>query len=409
MKTYLNRYKYLLGTAILLLVVLMAVFNRQLSSTSQEDTAKTVYTCSMHPQIKQEQPGKCPICGMDLIPLHAHSSSAPADDDEIMLSPEAMALANVETEQVGTGSTQKTIRLFGKVQPDERKTQTQSAYVEGRVEKMLISAVGDRVQRGQTVAVIYSPSLYTAQQELLAALKLPAAQRDGFVAAAKEKLRLLNMTPGQIEHLVRTRKASPYYELKANTGGTVIAKLVNQGDYVKQGQPLLRIADLSTVWLMFRAYESDLPFVRAGSTIRFTAEALPGETFVGKVAFVEPVLDAQSRTAGVRVQFGNKSGRFKPEMLLTGELQAALSQYGDHVIVPKSAVLWTGMRSVVYVKSDDREEPTFRLRRIELGPELPQGYVVTDGLAEGEEVVTNGAYAVDATAQLEGKRSMMNQ
>ena len=361
----------------------------------------------MDPQVKQPQPGKCPICGMDLIKMKkGETPTSDIDPNAVMFSDEAMALANVETVVVGAPSGNKEIRLFGKIEPDQRLQQSQSAYVAGRIERLTINAVGDVVGKGQTLAVIYSPELYTAEQELVSAL---GTEQQVLVDAAIEKLRLLNIPQSQIDEVVKTGKASPYVQLKANTSGTVVKKQVEQGDYVKQGQPLLQIANLSHVWAIFQAYETDLPFVHKGQQVQFTAEALPGETFTGRVTFIDPVLNGQTRTAGVRVELPNGGNRFKPEMLLVGNVAASMQKYADEgVIIPKSAVLWTGKRSVVYVKDDVEEQPTFLMRQITLGPSLPDGYVVLDGLAEGEEIVTNGVFAIDAAAQLDGKRSMMD-
>lgn len=382
------------------------------SADGTEGEESAVWTCSMDPQVKQPNPGKCPICGMDLIKMkQGETPTSDIDPNAVMLSDEALALANVETEVVGTPSGNKEIRLFGKIEPDQRLQQSQSAYVGGRIERLLINAVGDQVAKGQTLAIIYSPELYTAEQELVSALNFPnEAQRQALVDAASEKLRLLNIPQAQIDEIVKTKKASPYVPLKANTSGTVVKKLAEQGDYVKQGQSLLQIANLSRVWAIFQAYENDLPFVYRGQQVQFSAEALPGETFTGRVVFIDPILNGQTRTAGVRVELSNPGGRFKPEMLLVGHVAASMQKYADEgVIIPNSAVLWTGKRSVVYVKDDVEEQPTFLLRQITLGPSLPDGYVVLDGLAEGEEIVTNGVFAIDAAAQLDGKRSMMSQ
>lgn len=405
-----------LSLAVTLLVGLLLgylFFRNGSSSSSGHDhgDGKTWYTCSMDPQVKQDHPGKCPICGMDLIPVQdAQKVDSDQDPDAVMMSDEAVALANIQTQVVGSGAANKEVRLFGKIQPDERLQQTQAAYVEGRIERLFINAVGDRVGKGQTLAIIYSPSLYTAGQELVAALNFPdGLQRKAMVDAAVEKLRLQNITQAQINQIIRTKKASPYMQLKANTSGTVVEKDVSQGDYVKQGQPLLKIANLSTVWAVFQAYEGDLPFLHRGERIQFTSEALPGKVFSGTVDFIDPILDAKSRTAGVRVVMNNGGGLFKPEMILTGNAVARMNAAGSQIVVPKSAVLWTGQRSIVYVKDDMEDQPTFHLRQVVLGPSLPDGYVITDGLAEGEEVVTNGAFAIDASAQLAGKRSMMNQ
>lgn len=380
-------------------------------AATEKSAEDEIWTCSMDPQVRQHHPGKCPICGMDLIKVKA-GEEVKADNsmDGVMMSEEAMALANIQTETVGSAGGNKEIRLFGKIHPDQRLQESQSAYVAGRIERLMISAVGDRVSRGQTLAVIYSPELYTAEQELVSALAYPnVQQRKMLVDASIEKLNLLNVPMAQINAVMKSRKASSYVPLKANTSGTVIMKNVNQGDYVKQGDVLLQVANLSRVWATFQAYEGDLPFIKCGQTIQFTAEALPGKTFRGRISFIDPVLNAQTRTAGVRVELSNPSGMFKPEMLIVGNAAAQMKQTSDQIVIPKSAVLWTGKRSVVYVKDDANGQPIFVLRQITLGASLPDGYVVLDGLAAGEEIVTNGAFSIDASAQLDGKKSMMNQ
>jgi Cu(I)/Ag(I) efflux system membrane fusion protein len=400
----------MLAAGLLLGILLRGCVSCGNSIANEEsgEDGDAVWTCSMDPQVKQPNPGKCPKCGMDLIKMEkGMTPSSDIDPDAVMFSDEAMALANVETTVVGAPSGNKEIRLFGKIEPDQRQQQSQSAYVGGRIERLCINAVGDNVAKGQTLAVIYSPELYTAEQELVSAL---ATSQQVLIDAATEKLRLLNIPQSQIDEVISTRKASPYVQLKANTSGTVVRKMVEQGDYVRQGQSLLQIANLSRVWAIFQAYENDLPFIHRGQQVQFTAEALPGETFTGHVTFIDPVLNGQTRTVGVRVELTNTGGRFKPEMLLVGNVAASMQKYADEgVIIPKSAVLWTGKRSVVYVKDDVEQQPTFLLRQVTLGPALPDGYVVLDGLAEGEEIVTNGVFAIDAAAQLDGKRSMMNQ
>lgn len=403
-------YGLMLAAGLLLGILLRSCVSCGGNAANEEggEEGDAVWTCSMDPQVKQPNPGKCPKCGMDLIKMEkGMTPSSDIDPDAVMFSDEAMALANVETTIVGAPTGDKEIRLFGKIEPDQRQQQSQSAYVGGRIERLCINAVGDNVAKGQTLAVIYSPELYTAEQELVSAL---ATSQQVLIDAATEKLRLLNIPQSQIDEVISTRKASPYVQLKANTSGTVVKKMVEQGDYVRQGQSLLQIANLSRVWAIFQAYENDLPFIHRGQQVQFTAEALPGETFTGRVSFVDPVLNGQTRTVGVRVELTNSGGRFKPEMLLVGNVAASMQKYADEgVIIPKSAVLWTGKRSVVYVKDDVEEQPTFLLRQVTLGPSLPDGYVVLEGLAEGEEIVTNGVFAIDAAAQLDGKRSMMNQ
>jgi len=188
----------------------------------------------------------------------------------------------------------------------------------------------------------------------------------------------------------------------------VTARRVNTGDHVSQGTVLFDIADLSKVWIMFDAYESDLQFLHTGEKLSFTLQALPGSDFSGNIIFIDPVIDPVTRVAKVRVETGNKSGMLKPEMFATGIVSSTLAEYSYNVVVPKSAVLWTGKRSIVYVKQQGTDEPIFKLREVELGPMLGESYVITDGLTEGEEIVTSGTFNIDAAAQLGGKPSMMN-
>lgn len=374
---------------------------------AHKSDAAGVWTCSMHPQIRQDKPGKCPICAMDLIPLKQGSSSSdlPVGPQDIQMSAEAAALADVQTTVVSRTNPVKTIRLYGKIAPDERNLQSQTAHIAGRIEKLNVDFTGETVRRGQTLATIYSPELLTAQQELIEAVR---NGQQPIVEAAREKLRLWKLTDAQIAAIERSGQVSPTMQIKANASGIVISRRVSQGDYVSQGAVLFDVADLSTLWAMFDAYETDLPFLNKGDQVQFTLQALPGKTFKGKIAFIDPIINSTTRTAGVRVETANPGLEMKPEMYATAQVSAPLKGLRNEIVVPQSAVLWTGKRSVVYVKQPHGDAPVFRMREVELGPSLGGAYVVLNGLADGEAIVTNGVFSVDASAQLEGKRSMMN-
>ena len=366
----------------------------------------TIWTCAMHPQIKLNEPGDCPICGMDLITL-AQSGSTSVDPAMIHLSKEAAQLANVMTSFVTREKAVKEVRLYGKVQADERLLQSQVAHIPGRIEKLLVNFTGEQVKEGQKLAEIYSPELITAQQELLETSKTKELQPELY-EASREKLRLWKLTVDQIETIEKSGQIKSTIDVVSNTNGVVMARMVNSGDYVSQGTALFKIADLSKVWILFDAYESDIQFLRKGEKISFTLQALPGKEYKGNIVFVDPVIDPITRVAKVRVETANTSGNFKPEMFATGTVSSNLAEYGNSVVIPRSAVLWTGKRSLVYVKQPETEEALFKMREVELGPMLGESYVVTDGLNEGEEIVTSGTFSVDAAAQLEGKPSMMN-
>jgi len=380
------------------------------SSDTQERSAQqsevTIWTCSMHPQIRRNEPGKCPICGMDLIPLIQNNT--PADSGAVHFTKEAAELANVLTSVVTREKPIMEVRLYGKVQADERLLQSQTAHIPGRIEKLLVNFTGEVVHKGQTLALIYSPELITSQQELLEAAKTKDSQPEIY-EAAKERLRQWKLTESQIASIESSGSIQNNFEVFSNTTGIVSARRVNNGDYITQGTVLYDIADLSRVWIMFDAYESDLAFLNKGDKISFTIQAFPGTNFSGNILFIDPVIDPVTRVSKVRVEVGNQSGKLKPEMFATGIVKANLDAYRNELVIPKSAVLWTGKRSIVYVKQSGTNEPIFNLREIELGPMLGNSFVVLSGLSEGEEIVTQGAFSIDAAAQLEGKPSMMNQ
>ncbi|MGE5425097.1 MAG: efflux RND transporter periplasmic adaptor subunit [Syntrophothermus sp.] len=366
----------------------------------------TIWTCSMHPQIRKDAPGKCPICGMDLIPLNQLNDSA-QDEAAIHLSKEAAELANVRTTVVFRQNPIATVRLFGKVQADERAIQSQVAHVPGRIDKLLVNFTGETVRKGQPLAEIYSPELVTAQQELLETSKMKNTQPEIFEAAV-EKLRQWMLTDEQIQAIISSGKLKYNTSIVSNTSGVIISRKVSTGDHVSEGTVLFEVADLSTVWLLFDAYESDIPFISVGNELSYTIQAIPGRTFTGKIGFIDPVIDPFTRVAKVRVEVNNNQGLLKPEMFATGIVKTGLRNYSNSLVIPQSAVLWTGKRSVVYVKQKGTAEPVFKLREIELGPKLSNSYIVESGLDEGEEIVSEGAFSVDAAAQLGGKPSMMN-
>lgn len=379
----------------------------ELTDSHAEEAAATIWTCSMHPQIRMDKPGKCPICAMDLIPL-VQGGSASVDPEAIHMTEEAAMLARVETSVVSRQKPMRQIRLYGKVQVDERQLQNQVSHLSGRIEQLYASFTGETIEMGQTLAKIYSPEVITAQQELLEAAKTKSIQ-PAIYEAAKEKLRQWKLTDLQIDEIETSGIVQSTPPIVSNTTGVVMERLVNEGDYVSRGTILYRIADLSKVWVMFDAYESDLQFLRKNDEMKFMLKAYPGTEFTGTIAFIDPVIDPLTRVAKVRVEADNRSGRLKPEMFATGIVKSVLSGYGNELVVPQSAVLWTGVRSVVYVKQPGSDEPVFRMREVTLGPSLGDAWVIKAGLTEGEEIVTNGTFSVDAAAQLEGKPSMMNR
>ena len=413
MKTDRKTIIIVLSTLIIGLLLGWLIFGSTGSSNDGENLSQhshvdeeTIWTCSMHPQIRQNEPGACPICGMDLIPLEDEQNDG-IDPNSISMSATAMQLANVQTAVVGAINHVKEVRLNGKIQEDERLLFSQSSHVPGRIENLKVNFTGDYVQKGQVIASVYSPDLVTAQEELFQAQKMLDTQPQLF-NAAKEKLKTWKLTDSQIEQMLHSGIATATFDIRSDVSGSVIQKMVSVGDYVQRGQSIYEIADLSRVWVLFDVYESDMGWVNKGDKVEYTVASLPGETFTGTISFLDPMINPATRVAKARVATTNNGLKLKPEMFVSGVLQAELKNMTDAVVVPKSAVMWTGQRSVVYVKSVSDQGVNFQLREVTLGPSLGDSFVIDEGLALGEEIAVHGTFSIDAAAQLAGKPSMMS-
>jgi Cu(I)/Ag(I) efflux system membrane fusion protein len=360
----------------------------------------------MHPQIMQPEAGDCPICGMDLIPSEAGADGLAAD--EFKLSENAMALANIQTTVVGKGNAEgNTIKLSGKIAENEEANAVQVSYFSGRIERLNVSFTGEEVRKGQLLATIYSPELYAAQQELITAASLKESQ-PALYKAVRNKLKLWKLSENQINQIEETGKVKENFPVYATVSGTVTEKLVEQGDYIKQGQPLLKIANLNTVWGNFDVYENQIDRFKKGQEVMVTTNAYPNKEFKSKVDFIDPALNTKTRTVTLRVVLNNKDDVFKPGMFVTANIEGVKNKNKEALSIPASAVLWTGERSVVYLKTNP-DQPVFEMREVTLGNQIGNEYEVVKGLFAGNEIVTNGAFTVDAAAQLQGKKSMMNK
>src|SRR5690625_2073398 len=389
------------------------IFGGNTSSTdnhthTEEAVAEQMWTCSMHPQIMQPEPGICPICGMDLIPAEAGAEGL--SPDEIRMSKNAMALANVQTMVVGNIEEMEgnALMLSGKIMPNEETNAVQASYFEGRIEKLNVNFTGETIRKGQLLATIYAPALVAAQQELLTAASMKESQ-PSLYNAVRNKLKLWKLSDNQIDKIEASGEVNENFPIYATVSGTVSEKLVEEGDYVSQGQPIVKVSDLNNVWAMFDVYENQISQLKVGQKISVTTNAYPNKEFDATISFIDPRLNIQSRTTTVRATLNNKEGIFKPGMFISSTIQ--LEEEGDAetlVHVPATAVLWTGKRSLVYVKTSP-DEPIFEMREVELGAKNGEIYTIMNGLSNGEEVVVNGTFTVDAAAQLQGKRSMMSE
>lgn len=406
----------------------------------------TMWTCSMHPQIRQPAPGKCPICAMDLIPV----DTGPIGLREIEFSEEAAKLMEIETSIVERKFVTAEIRMVGKIDYDETRLKNITAWVPGRIDRLYVDFTGITVSKGDHMVYLYSPELISTQRELL----LPSLKD-----AAREKLRLLGLAAEQIEEIEKTGQPTDHITIYAPIGGVVIERHATEGMYVETGTKIYTIADLSNLWVKLDAYESDMMWIRYGQEVEFVTEAYPGEVFMGEISFIHPVLNAKTRTIKLRVNVENPDGKLKPEMFVRAVVRAKVAQSGmvmdpemagkwicpmhpdvvktqagscdicgmdlvtteslgyvkadtpkeAPIVIPASAPLITGKRAVVYVQLPDKERPTYEGREIVLGPRAGDYYIVESGLTESEIVVTNGNFKIDSAMQIQAKPSMMSK
>ena len=403
----------LISITLLVGLILGWMFH-SLSSSSAEshdhesnEGTPTLWTCSMDPQVKLNAPGACPICGMDLIPV-AQGTEESSNPNAIQMTEEAIAMAAVQTQVVGGSATGKELLLTGKLQADERENASISAKFPGRIEKLFVTFTGEQIKAGQKLATIYSPELITAQKELLESIKTKATYPQLY-QASKEKLASWKLTPAQIAEIERAGVVKEKWDILSDQSGVVLQKNVSLGDYVGTGSVLFTVTDLSKLWLRLDVYETDLPFVSLGDNIQFTVAGRPSESQQARVTFIDPLIDPNTRAASLRVEISNAGMLLKPEMFVTAKISSGISPAATDLVVPRTAVLWTGKRSVVYVKVPNSEVPSFEMREVTLGNRLGENYQITAGLQAGEEIVSQGAFAVDASAQLLGKPSLLNR
>ncbi len=435
------------------------------TAVAAEDSGKQ-YICPMMCVPPQNAPGRCPVCGMELVELT--DGNGQDDPHAVTIPPAARRVANIQTAIVRQMPISRTIRAIGELTYDESARKTLSAYVDGRVEKLYADYTGVQVTAGDRLALIYSPKLYTSQVSFLLAKRAVDESRSAtlqsviksntqLLESSRQRLQEMGMTADQISKLEEAGEADSRVQLSAPISGTVIEKLVAEGQYIKEGQAIYELADLGTVWLMLRLFPEDAAAVRYGQRVAAEIDSLPGEEFVGRVAFIDPNVDPKTRTVGVRVVFPNPDGRLRigdyakarvnvplafqqgvaiydpdlankwisprhPHVIesapgdcpLCGIELVPASQFGyaDEPVaanlalaVPRDAVLMAAGQSIVYVET---EPGRFEIRPVVLGSRTGDQIVVLRGVAEGEQVATNGNFLVDSQMQLARKPSLID-
>ena len=416
------------------------------------------YICPMMCTPPSTVPGRCPVCAMELV--EATGGAGGGDGISVTIEPAARRLVGIQTAQSKLGNVTRTIRALGSIDFDESRLSTISAYIDGRLEKLYANYAGVRVTAGDDLALIYSPQLYSAQTEFISSLSGGSVGR--FIISdsdlgemARENLSELGMTEEQINELEKNGKPQSRIRIKSPQTGTVIEKSAVEGDYVKTGQKIYKIADLSSVWMMLDLFPDDASAVRFGQQVEAEIQSSPGEVFTGRVAFIDPTVNAKTRTVRVRVEVMNFDGKLRPgdyatarvtvpaipaplvydpalsgkyispmhpqvirdtpgkcplcgmDLVSTTELGYALQPQPEQrvVTVPRDAVLLAGDSGVIYVET---EPGRFEIRRVTVGPMNDTDAVIIEGLAAGETVATGGNFLIDSQMQLAGNPSLLD-
>lgn len=413
-----------------------------------DDGTVEVWTCGMHPSIRSEEPGKCPICNMDLVPV------APGDEEALKLDNHTLQMVEAGEQEVRYADLVRVIWAVGRVDYDERRVKHVASRIPGRVEHLHVDFAGMRVERGQPLLDIYSPELVTALADYKNALQeagrtshatsgVGGSTLARLAESAKVRLNLWGLSDQEISDMISDGDGASYrVSIGSPISGTVIEKHTLEGEYVREGQNLFMVADLSKVWVTADLYEDDLGYVEVGDAVEIQARTYPGEILKGRVSFIDPYLDEKTRSAKVRMELGNPDGRMKPGMYVEARLEVPvirreegfwtcpmhpeiieqapgecplcgmfLEEIGAHEVlaIPKSAVVHTGDVAVVYVA---KGEGSYEPRQVALGPvALLRGegealfYPVTDGLMAGERLLTDAGFLVHSQARLTGRAS----
>lgn len=364
---------------------------------SSQASAKEYWTCTMHPQVHMDRPGACPICGMDLIKKVADENEQPVNEKDmanmVTLSGKKQVLANVSTIVVKKENLQQQVTAYSYLDFVENNRKTISARFNGRIEKLFVDKTGDYIKKSQPLFEIYSPDLVQAQNEYLIALN-NSSNSTSLLNATKKKLEIFGLTPEQIQTLEKTREINITLTYFSPINGTVIEKKVQEGVYVNEGTVIYDVVELSTLWNIAEVYENNLSNVKVGTQVKLRLRAYPGEEFNGRVTFIYPVVNSQTRTVKVRSEFSNSGGKLKPQMY--GETMFN-NTGGQGLLVPADAVIIAGKRAVVWVKAGDG---MFEAHSVQIGNRFGDKYQIVSGLNEGDEIAATGGFLIDSESQL---------
>lgn len=406
------------GLSIALLAILFIGCSKHEHSDGGNETSQTAssaedyYTCPMHPSVRSSKPGACPICGMTLVKKSAQLKTTEKDSSAsgaVHLSPRDRVLANVSTVVVQRGSLHRGIDIVGVIDIAEPNLRHITMRFPGRLERLYLTYTGQSVRKGDPVAEVYSPEAISAQQEFLLASQQSgshagmdsamAHEPSSLAGQSRQKLMLWGFTAQQIQELLRNRNVSDLITIYSPITGTVVKKNIDPQHYASTGEVIYDVADLSTVWMNADVYEQDIRFIHIGQSITITSEAYPAESFSGRVAFIDPVMNGETRTIRIRTEFSNASGKLKPQMFVAATINVEIP---NALLIPSSAVLSTGKQTIAWIETSPN---TFEPRDVVLGARSDSTFQILSGVHEGESVVVTGGFLIDSESALRSPSS----
>lgn len=396
--------RYMYAVSMLIFLWIIGCSKKETPNDANEKT-KEIYYCTMHPEVTSDKPGVCPICNMDLVKKEEEEKSELGDlPGMINMSLNKQVLANVSTITIHSEPLVKELISYSYLDIPEENRKVISARFNGRVEKLFVDKTGEYVNKGQPLFEIYSPDLVEAQNEYMIALENAGTIRKAvfpensnnspLIKSVRKRLEIYGFTNEQITALDSCREVQYTFTYYSPVSGTVIEKRIQEGMYVNEGTLLYEIADMSTLWGIAEIYEKDLKLVKVGSKAVLRLSAYPDEKFEGVVNFIYPVVNSQTRTVKIRAEFSNVNYKLKPQMY--GEI-AIQRDLGKQLQVSQDAVLFTGKRQIVWVKTAADQ---FESKEVTLGIKSDGKYQVLSGLSEGDEVAVTGGFLIDSESQL---------
>jgi Cu(I)/Ag(I) efflux system membrane fusion protein len=404
MKLIQNKYLQIALLILIGLIIGIAIpksNSNEPTTIAEEHEHSGLWSCSMHPQIVSETKGSCPICGMDLTPMEENGG---LDPSLLLLTEDAAKAAQLSTYVISEGQqSNDNIELSGTLKANLDEQFSEISYVSGRIDYLANPSPGTNIQKGSLIAKLYSPELIAAQQELFSLAKAKDTEADLYNAVV-QKFENWNFNEAQIEEFLDSKTVQNSIPIYAKQSGTITEVFSKEGDWIKAGQKILSAVSLNTVWVELEVYESDINHFKKGQLIDLTIDALSNKKKTAQIDFIDPIMDSKKRITKVRASISNADGALKPGMFVRAK---AVTKSTKSILIPASAVLWTGKQSLVYVKSPTA--PTYSLREVSLLDRRGDWYAIEKGLEIGEEIVKNGTFVIDAAAQLAGKTSMINQ